>query len=80
MIQTDRSGLQNLLTTERQKLPREGRGALTRQADLLEFFRTWTVFTDLLFEKIAGEEHQREDVVEVVGDAPGELADGLHLL
>ena len=29
---------------------------------------------------VAVAEHRRQEVVEVVGDAAGELADGLHLL
>jgi hypothetical protein len=72
--------LQQLPATEGQQLPHEVRGAITGASHFLDVL-TQRVVGRQLFRNTDGiAQHYRQQVVEVVRDAGGELADRLQLL
>jgi hypothetical protein len=73
-------GAECLLARESEQLPRQARRPFHRLADLAEAAGHAVVELLLFLEGIdIGQDH-REDIVEVVGDAAGELSDGFHFL
>ncbi len=78
-VEVERLGLEDLLAAEREKLLREGRPVPGRQQD--RFGRRSRVGAlEPGSDEVCVPEHRREQVVEVVGDPGGELAEPLHLL
>ena len=71
---------ENLLAAERQQLAREAGGALGRVADLLHVAEARIRLGQALRDEAGEAEDCRQQVVEIVGDASGQLADRLHLL
>ena len=72
--------LQHLAPAEREQLPRQRRRAFARQPDFLEIGSERVVERDVVEHQVAVAEDRGEQVVEVVGHAAGELANGVHLL
>src|SRR5206468_12340312 len=72
--------LQNLLATEGEEVAGEGRRPFRRARDQLEVVSRLSVQGLELEGETAAARDDGEKVVEVVGDASRELADGLHLL
>src|SRR5215510_14030423 len=79
-MQIHSARLDVLFAAERKDLPRELRRAFGRQADLAEVTPLTAARGQLLREQIGEPGDDREQVVEVVRDAAGKLADRLHLL
>ena len=73
-------GWEGLLAAEGQDLLGEGRRPLPRLADLLGAEADVRARPDRLHQHVGVAEDRGEDVVEIVGDAAGELAHGLDLL
>jgi hypothetical protein len=69
-----------LLAAEGQQLPGERRAARGRLQDVLHAFPLTSLGRQRLQHQLPVALDHAEQVVEVVGDAPGELADRLHLL
>jgi hypothetical protein len=69
-----------LLTTEREQLLRQGFGPFPRLSDFLEVAEQLRLIVCRLGDERRIAENRGEQVVEVVGHAAGELADGFHLL
>ena len=81
VVHADHRRLQHLPAAEREQLARERGGAVGGAADLLEVAAQQRVAVAGAGEREVGVAADRgEQVVEVVRDAAGELADGLHLL
>ena len=72
--------LEDLAAAEREQLPGQRGGAIRRETDLVEMPGLDAPRRQHLREQLAVALDRRQQVVEVVGDAAGELADGLHLL
>ena len=73
-------GVHDLAAAEHQQLARERGGALGGAADLVDVLAHGRELVQLVAgERDAGQDH-RQQVVEVVGDAAGELADALQAL
>ena len=79
-VQVEALGRLLIALAEKQKLPRERGPALPRMADLPEVGLHGAVLGQLLGDEGRVVEDNREEVVEVMGDAAGEAADGLHPL
>ncbi len=79
-VQIEDARLKHLLSAEGEELAREGRGAITRVVDLLQVRAHGVVRAEPLQEGVGVAEDHGEQIVEVVRHAPGEAADGLHLL
>ncbi len=73
-------GLQHLPPAERQQFLRQRRGALGGAADLRRLFANGRIRRRVLHDQARVTEDGGQHVVEVVGDAAGQLADGFHLL
>ncbi len=72
--------MHDLAAAEHQQLPGQRRGALGGAADLVDVLADRRVLVELVArERDAGEDH-RQQIVEVVGDTAGELADALQAL
>ncbi len=80
LIQIHHSRLEQLLATESQQLLRQRRGALTGPVDLEHVGARRRRFRHRVEQQEAVAEDDRQQVVEIVGDTPGEPADRLHLL
>ena len=72
--------LDDLLAAEGQQLTGQVRGALARADDLLDGVPERVVLSELVENHAAEPEDGGHDVVEVVRDAAGQPANGLHLL
>ena len=68
------------LRREGQQLAREGGGTFPGLADLLQIGEERIVRGDLIHGHLRMAQDDAEHVVEIVGDAAGEAADGFHLL
>ena len=80
-VQVEDLRLQHLLAAEGEQLRRQPARALAGLPDLLEIGRhAPTSLAHLLERELAVAEDDGEQVVEIVGDAAGELADRLHFL
>ena len=79
-VQIDDRGHHDLLAAEGQQLTHQARRAATRHLDLGYVVQEWAALLQLQLHqfRIADDGHQQ--VVEIVGDAAGELANGIHLL
>jgi hypothetical protein len=73
-------GLQHLAPAEGQQLAGEPGGPLAGLADLLHVAADGVAAPDLVEQEVAVAQDAGEQVVEVVGDAAGQLAHRLHLL
>ena len=80
LVEIEGGGMQHLLPAEGQQLPREPCRAIRRSPDLEQLAVYRLVPADLIENQVAVADDGREHVVEVVGDAARESADGLHLL
>ncbi len=78
-VQVDDLGLQHLTTAERQQLPGEVSGAPPSLPDLAQKLSGRGV-SDQLEGELGATVDDGQEVVEVMGDAPGQLAHGLKLL
>ena len=72
--------LHHLLAAEQQKLPRQRRRPLRRVPDFLGAFVRKAVGGKFRHHEIVVADDDAKDVVEIVRDAAGEMADHLHLL
>ena len=79
-LRSRRARLQRLLAREGEQAMRELRAALARLVDAPDQFRQPGRAGDLVAQQFRGGDDRRQDVVEVVGDAAGQLSDRLHLL
>ena len=79
-VQVEDLGRQELLAAEREQLPREGRGAIGRLADLADVVHDRIVGLQPLLDEVGVADDGGEQVVEIVRDAAGEAADRVHLL
>jgi hypothetical protein len=79
-VQVEVDGLGGLLAAEGQEPPGELRGPFRRGLDLLDGFCDLGPFPGVAAQLLSVAQDHREQVVEVVGDAAGQLAHGLHLL
>jgi hypothetical protein len=79
LVQVEHGWLEHLLPREREQLPRELRGALDGALDLVELLGAGAR-ADARTGHLAVPGHHRQQVVEVVRHAAGELAHRLHLL
>jgi hypothetical protein len=80
LAEVDDPRLQHLAPAEREQLAGERLGALAGGHDLLDVGADRVALAQLADQQLAVGEDHRQHVVEVVGDAAGELADGVHLL
>ena len=80
LVQAQGPRLDRLPAAEGQELAGEVAGALGRAADLLEILAVGTVGREVEQHQIRVAENRRQDVVEVVGHAAGQGAEGVHLL
>ena len=80
LVDVGRLRLQRLLAREGEQLPGELGRALDGPADLLERAAHGRASASFLLQHFDVAEDDHEDVVEVVRDAAGELADRFHLL
>ena len=85
IVEIEALGLEHLLAAEGEQLAGQLRGSVGGLADVAEALADRRVVAEpepleLEHAQIAGAEDDREDVVEVVGDAAREGADGLQLL
>ena len=72
--------LQGLLPREGQQLPHEIGGAVGVLLDLHNVGEGWVARRRAQQQQIAEPDHCRQQIVEIVRHAAGELTDGLHLL
>ena len=72
--------LQHLPPAERQQLARQRRRPFARVPDLFEIGPQRVVERNVVEHQVAVTEDRSEQIVEIVGDAAGELANRLHLL
>ena len=79
-VQVHDPRLEHLPPAEREELARQGGTAVGRPADLLHASRLRPVGRQGSQEQVAVARDDIQEVVEVVGHAGGELADGLELL
>ena len=79
-VELEEPRLHGLLPAERQQLPGQRRGAIPRVHDLREVGARGVILGERLSDELGAREDDREDVVEVVGDAARELTDRLELL
>ena len=79
-IDVDRLEVDDLFAAEGEKAVREVGGPFGRAEDLLHVGAKGIVRRQLHQEQVAVADDRRQDIVEVVGDAAGELAHGLHFL
>ena len=80
IVELHHAWLQHLLPAERQQLARERRCALASRADRLDVVRCDPVGTRVREQQVAGTDDDGEQIVEVVSNAAGQLADRFHLL
>ena len=80
VVEVERPRLEHLPTAEGEELPGERRGARRRLADLHDVVAPRVRGSDRVEQELDVAADGGEQVVEVVRDAAGELADGLHLL
>jgi hypothetical protein len=80
LVEIEHHRVRNLLAREGQELAHELGGSFSRDADLLNVFSAGGSSLDVLSKELRVVDDDTEDVVEIVGDASRELADGLHLL
>jgi hypothetical protein len=79
-VERQHAGLEYLAPAERQQLSRESRRALAGVPDLLDVSPQRVIGAKLLEQQLAVAQDPGEQVVEVVRDAAGKLADRFHLL
>ena len=80
LVQVQHLRLEHLLAAEREELPRQVRRALRRRPDLLDVGAKGLVGLEVAADQLRVAQDDGQQVVEVVRDAAGEPADGLHLL
>ena len=79
-VQIEHARLEHLLAAEGEQLPRQRRRALGGLANLRHVLMQNMIRRKLLQGHIAVAENRREDVVEIMRHAAGQLPDGLHFL
>ena len=80
LVEREHLRLENLAAAEGQELTGEGRRALSGMADLSMSARIDRLTRNVLKHEVAEAQDAGEEVVEVVGDAAGQLSHGFHLL
>ena len=80
LVHVEPLGEQHLLAAEREQLPRQRRCMGGGLPDLVDVVGARVALVEGVREQLRIARDRREHVVEVVGDAAGELADRLHLL
>ena len=80
LVRIEDLDLQHLLAADGEELPRQRRRALAGVADAAPVVVALAVRARLLQRQVGGAVDDRQQVVEVVGDAAGEAAQALHLL
>lgn len=73
-------GLEDLLAAEREELARECSSALDGFGDGRNERGKFRVFAQLFHQHFRIGDDDSQNIVEVVGDAPGKASDGLHFL
>src|ERR1019366_3017126 len=79
-VDVDYLEFEELLAAERQQLASEGRGAVGCLLDGLDLLVHGAALFQLLQQDLGVSVNDHQKVVEVVGDAAGEAADGIHFL
>ena len=79
-VQAQRNRPQRLLAGKAQQLANQLAGPQRRGADVRKIVVAGGARTDVVQQQFAGAEDDRDQIVEVVGDAAGKLAQGLELL
>src|SRR5690348_3056269 len=79
-VQIDVAGLENLASRKGEELAREGGGAVSLMLDFEKISLQLSIRRRVLSAQFDPAENGAKHVVEVVGDASGELADGLEFL
>ena len=79
-IQIQHLRLEHLLPAERQQLPRERRSALPGLHDLLALPVQRAARRQFVFERFAVSDDHAEQIIEIVRDSAGKLADRFHFL
>ena len=79
-VHVERHGVQHLLTAEREQLLGEPRGALGRLDDLAEILRVLVRHGDIGGHDLGEPENDRQQIVEIVGDARSQSPDRVHLV
>ena len=74
------SGVERLATRERQQLTGQQRRAIGRRPDRVEIARPPLIGEAVPLQQVRGSADHRQQVVEIVCDAPGELPDRFELL
>ena len=80
LVEVEEPRLERLLSTEREELPCQVRSPSARDSYLLDVIANGIARHEPVDDERRVAEDDREDVVEVVGDAAGELPDRVHLL
>ncbi len=80
LVEVEDHGLHDLVAAEDQELARDAGGALGGVLDFLGVAMQRIVGGELAHEIVVVADDDPENVVEVMGDAAGELAHDLHLL
>ena len=79
-VEVQDRGFQDLLAAEGQELARERAGSFAGFGDLLDASVQGVAVSLAGEDEAAVPQNDREEIVEVVGDAPGQTADRFHLL
>ena len=79
-VEIDRRRMEHLFAAERQQLPGQGGRALARLDHFDHVGAARIVRGERVDDEVREAEDRGQQIVEVVGDAAGELADGLHFL
>src|SRR6185503_12197567 len=80
VVEVEDAGHEDLLAAEGEQLPGEGGGAVPGLEDLGDLAAGGVAVVEAGDHELGVADDDEQEVVEVVGDAAGEAADGLHLL
>ena len=80
LVQIQIAQLQNFLPAEQQQLPRQRRRTLGGDPDLLDAIRLVRGKPAVVHEQVHLQPDDRQDIVEIVRHAAGQLAEALHFL
>ena len=80
VVHIEDGGLQHLAPAEREQLAGEAGGRLSGARDLPHMGAQLLIVPNLPRHHLGVAENRREQVVEIMGDAAGELTDGIHLV
>ena len=80
VIDLDEAAVERLLPAEGEQLSRQDAGAFGGRADLGDVLRFRALHPDVVEQQIAVAEDRGQEIIEVVRDAAGQLAERFHLL